>query len=327
MKDKVLELLRSHREQPLSGQALSNQLGVSRTAIWKHINSLREEGYDIISQPGTGYLLDKVPDLLLPAELAPYLKGEKFGTIIDYHSQIASTNNRAKSLADEGETTAPEGTLVIAEEQAGGKGRLGRKWFSPQGTGIYVSLILRPSLKPEQAAGLTLLAAVALAQAVHDLTGLRPGIKWPNDLLLNGKKFAGILTEMKGEIDLIHYLVVGTGINVNTEMELFPPELQDQAISLATVLGRKISRIELLAGYLGIMENLYQVYQTQGFAPIKAMWKEWNITLGQTLAILSGTREYTGVAVDIDANGGLIIQGEDGQEQVFHSGEVTIKKT
>lgn len=326
MKHKVLALLRSQSKQLISGEEISSHLGVSRTAIWKHIKSLREEGYQIDSQPGAGYLLTGVPDLLLPEEFLEQFSGSIFTQNIEHHRTLASTNTRAKALADEG---APEGTLVIAENQTAGRGRLGRNWFSPDGGagGIYASIVLRPPLRPEQASGLTLLAAVALAQGVRQVTGLKAGIKWPNDLLLEGRKFCGILTEMKGELDRVHYLAIGTGINVNTEIHLFPPELQETATSLQGVLGRKVSRIELLVAYLAALEKLYDIYLEYGLPPILRAWKEWNITLGQYLDVISGDKLYSGRAVDIDKTGALIIQSPDGKQKIFHSGEVTLKKT
>lgn len=323
MKGKVLALLRSQQGEPVSGEDLSHRLGVSRTAVWKHIQTLRDEGYEIISQPGTGYILKGVPDLLLPAELKHALAGNRLVTNIEYYESIPSTNDQAKTLADQG---APEGTLVVAESQTQGKGRLGRQWFSPQDAGIYASLILRPGLRPEQAPGFTILAAVALAQAVWQVTGLRAGIKWPNDLLLEGKKFSGILTEMKGEMDRIHYLVIGTGINVNTDPILFPQEFQTSATSIKAVLGNTISRIDLLVAYLNAFEKLYAIYLEHSLSPIIKAWKEWNVTLGQWVSVDLGTTVFSGRAVDIDKSGALVVQGEHGDTRVFHSGEITLSK-
>ncbi|NLC77578.1 MAG: biotin--[acetyl-CoA-carboxylase] ligase [Clostridia bacterium] len=321
MKCKVLELLRSHRE-PVSGEEISAQLGVSRTAVWKHIKTLREEGYEIVSQPGKGYLLKGIPDLLLRGELAHFLAGSMFARSIQCHLTVGSTNDLAKAAADQG---APEGALVVAECQEQGKGRLGRQWFSPQGGGIYASVVLRPPLKPEQAPGFTLLAAVALAEAVQKVAGLTPGIKWPNDVLLAGKKFCGILTEMKAEMDRIYYLVIGTGINVNTDPQSFPESLRDTATSIKTEGGKAVSRIELLAVYLKNMETLYKVYLEQGLPPVIEKWKTWNVTLGQAVSLTSGGEVFQGRAVDIAGNGGLVVVGNDGEERIFQSGEVTLR--
>lgn len=321
MKCKVLALLRS-QQGPVSGEEISFRLGVSRTAVWKHIQTLKEEGYKIISQPGTGYLLKEVPDLLLPGELAYFLSDSIFGQNIEYHKLLPSTNQQAKEAADQG---APEGTLVVAEGQERGKGRLGRQWFSPEGAGIYATVVLRPPLKPEQAPGLTLMAAVALAQAVQKVTGMAPGIKWPNDLLLAGKKFCGILTEMKAEMDRIHYLVIGTGVNVNMDPQLFPAELRETATSIQRELGQEVSRVQLLVAYLKALESLYRIYLEQGLSPIIQEWKDWSITLGQEVTLTSGDEVFHGRAIDISGNGGLIVLGNNGEQRTFHSGEVTLR--
>jgi BirA family biotin operon repressor/biotin-[acetyl-CoA-carboxylase] ligase len=321
LKCKVLALLRS-QQGPVSGEEISLQLGVSRTAVWKHIQTLKEEGYEIISQPGTGYLLKEVPDLLLPGELAYFLSDSIFGQNIEYYRTLQSTNEQAKAAADQG---APEGTLVVAESQEEGKGRLGRQWFSPEGSGIYATVVLRPPLKPEQAPGFTLMAAAALAQAVQQVTGMAPGIKWPNDLLLAGKKFCGILTEMKAEMDRIHYLVIGTGINVNMDPQLFPAEFRDTATSIKKELGQEVSRIRLLSAYLKSMETLYRIYLEQGLSPIIEEWKAWSITLGQSVTLTSGHEVFRGRAIDIAGNGGLVVLGDNGEQKIFHSGEVTLR--
>lgn len=321
MKCKVLALLRS-QQGPVSGEEISVRLGVSRTAVWKHIQTLKEEGYKIISRPGTGYLLQEVPDLLLPGELAHYLSGSMFGKNIEYYPTLQSTNDHAKAIADQG---VPEGTLVVAESQEQGKGRLGRFWFSPEGGGIYATVVLRPPLRPDQAPGFTLLAAVALAQAVLKETGLAPGIKWPNDLLLSGKKFCGILTEMKAEMDRIHYLVIGTGINVNVDIQLFPEEFRDTATSVKAILGQDVSRVRLLTAYLQTLENLYRIYLEQGLSPIIKEWKAWNVTLGQHVTLTSGNEVFCGRAVDIDDSGGLVVLGNNGERRTFQSGEVTLR--
>ncbi|HHY59800.1 MAG TPA: biotin--[acetyl-CoA-carboxylase] ligase, partial [Clostridia bacterium] len=224
------------------------------------------------------------------------------------------------------EAGVPEGLLVIAEHQTRGKGRLGRFWFSPPRAGIYASLLLRPALRPEQAPGFTLLAAVALARALWQVTGLKAGIKWPNDLLLEGKKFSGILTEMKGELDRIHYLVIGTGINVNTDPGLFPPEFRERATSLKAVLGKEVSRVELLAAYLQAFAGEYEIYLQHGLAPILKDWKEWNVTLGRWVTVELGSTVFEGLAVDLDDNGALLVRDERGELRTLQSGEVTLSK-
>lgn len=318
----VLTLLRLARKEPISGEELSSKIGVSRTAVWKHIQTLKEEGYQIAAQPGKGYYLLNVPDLLLPEEIQQHLYGGKLGSFIEHHYRLSSTNERAKELASGG---APEGFLIVAERQHQGKGRLGRKWFSPEGTGIYLSLIFRPPLTPEGAAGFTLLGAVALARAVLQVTDIKVGIKWPNDLLVNGKKFAGILTEMKGEMDRIHSLILGVGINVNTNPDDFPPEIRDNSISLKEILGADVSRVRLLGAFIVALEYLYDEYLEKGISPILQVWKEWNITIGQWITVSSGTEKFFGQAIDLDDKGAILVRGNNGEIRSFISGEVTLK--
>jgi len=259
---------------------------------------------------------------LLPEEIQRYLVGGKFGSVIEYHQSLGSTNERAKELAALG---GPEGLVVVAESQKQGKGRLGRTWFSPQGKGIYLSLIIRPPLKPVEISGFTLLGAVALAEAVFQITGLRAGIKWPNDLLVKGKKFAGILTEMKSEQGENYSLILGTGINVNSDPLDFPLTIRDTATSLKMILGKELERARLAGALLQVLEKLYVEYLEKGLEPILQLWKEWNVTLGQWVTISSGTEKYFGQAVELDQTGALLVKGSDGKIHSFISGEVTLK--
>jgi len=227
-KDQLLLYLKERKGDWVSGEALSNKIAVSRSAVWKHICKLREEGYVIESSPKKGYLLRKAPDLLFPNEIREGLDTKVFGKRdIVYFTETDSTNTRAKDLAARG---APEGTLVISERQTKGRGRKGRSWFSPSQGGIYTSLILRPSISPSEAPKITLLSAVVVAETLRSLTGLSAIIKWPNDILINGKKIAGILTEMSTEMDAIDYIVVGLGLNVNTPD--FPDDIREKATSI-----------------------------------------------------------------------------------------------
>ena len=210
-KDQLLLYLKEKRENWVSGELLSDELGVSRAAVWKHVRKLREEGYVIKSSPRKGYCFSKTSDLLLPNEIRDGLDTRTFGKRnIDYFMEIDSTNMRAKDLAAEG---APEGTVVIAEKQTKGRGRKGRSWHSPLGHGIYTSLILKPAMSPSGAPRITLMTAVAIAEALLSLVHLEVRIKWPNDIIVNGKKLAGILTEISTEMDAVNYIVVGVGIN------------------------------------------------------------------------------------------------------------------
>lgn len=322
MKEAILEVLRRHPGEYLSGEELSRGLGVSRTAIWKHIQALREAGYQIDSQPRRGHCLLAVPDLLYPEEIRAGGRLGLFGREIHYLTEVGSTNETARSLAEEG---APEGTIVLAEIQTGGRGRLGRMWVSPFGKGIWMSLILRPPIAPPAAPHLTLAAAVAVARAVREVTGLPAGIKWPNDLLVNGRKVCGILTEMKAEVDAVHYIVVGIGINVNLRAEDLPPDVRELATSLMMELGAAVPRVRLAREVLSRLSELYSLYLQEGFPPVREAWKEMNITLGKRVKVSSTWDEYHGTAVDIDNEGALLVRGEDGQQRRFYAGDVTLR--
>ncbi|NTW05163.1 MAG: biotin--[acetyl-CoA-carboxylase] ligase, partial [Peptococcaceae bacterium] len=211
-KDLILELLRTSAGEFLSGEKISKKIGISRTAVWKHITALRQEGYSIEAMPKIGYRLLDIPDRLYPEEIRDNLTTVSLGRNIYYFKTVQSTNQEARRLAQEG---VPHGALIIAEEQTGGKGRFGRVWFSPKTLGIWASLVLRPEISPENAPPVTMLAAVAVAVAVENITGIALGIKWPNDLLYENKKACGILTEMNGEMDKVNFLILGLGINVN----------------------------------------------------------------------------------------------------------------
>lgn len=323
MKTAILELLRSRRGQYVSGEELSASLGVSRTAVWKHIQSLRQEGYLIDSRPNLGYCLQKVPDCLFPAEIRHYLNTKLLGREMEHRQRVRSTNDLAKTLADQG---AGEGLVVLAEEQEGGRGRLGRHWVSPAGVGIWLSVVLRPSLAPVQAPQLTLVAATAVAGAIEKATGLPVGIKWPNDLLVQGKKVCGILTEMKAEIDVVHYVVLGIGINANLNRDHFPVELQDSATSLKIELAKEVSRARLTALVLEELERSYLLFLEQGLLPILATWKGYNVTIGRMVSVTSGHQRFTGRAVNVDQSGALIVECTDGCTRQFHAGEVTLKQ-
>lgn len=269
VKSEILALLKKNQPGFVSGEEISDSLQVSRTAIWKHIKALREDGYVIESHPRVGYRLVSVPDRLYPDEITTHLRTRLIGKSVVYFPETVSTNDAAKELAAAG---IPEGTLVVTEEQTGGRGRLGRAWHSPAGRGIWLSVILRPDINPMDAPKITLLTAVALARTLAAYPGIKPGIKWPNDILVEGRKIAGILTEMNAELDRVNFIVLGIGININTSLKEFPAELRDTATSLYTAAGRHWDRLEFLAKMLENLEELYLML-TQGRFP--AIIKEW----------------------------------------------------
>lgn len=327
MREKVLKLLKANMPNYVSGEEIARALGVSRTAVWKNVNLLQEEGYVIEGSPRLGYRLIEVPDLLYPAEIAAGLKTVIIASEpakIHYFRQVDSTSEAIKKLGDRG---APEGTLVVAEEQTGGKGRLGRRWFSPPAKGIWLSTLLRPPVLPREAPIFTLMSAVAVVKAIKStLPHIPTGIKWPNDLLVNGRrKVCGILTELKAEADLLHYLVIGIGINVNLRKQDFPSQLQGCATSLLLENGEKeLPRLPLLVKVLEELDTIYQEYLLKGPGNIIKSWKEKNITLNREVTVKSPLGEFTGRALDIAGDGALIVQNKKGEIKHFHGGEVTL---
>ncbi|MBS4007913.1 MAG: biotin--[acetyl-CoA-carboxylase] ligase [Clostridium sp.] len=322
MKETVLAGLKEHFGSYVSGEQLSNRLQVSRTAVWKYIAGLREDGYLIESSPKLGYRLVSLPDLLLPLEIRDGLKANILGKKIYYHRTIDSTNRLARELAAAG---AVEGTLILSEEQLAGRGRLGRSWVSPAG-GIWLSLVVRPRLAPHKAQLITLLAAVAAVEATKMTTGLVPGIKWPNDLLLGGRKLAGILTEVSAEMERVNYLVLGIGLNANLSAEHFQGELADRATSLLLETGRSTSRVSWVQNFLTVFEDAYLLAQEQGFAGVLASWRRYSVTLGQNVLVNSGARTVHGTALDIDEQGALLVKTAAGTE-TFLAGEVSLKES
>ena len=321
MRPGILELLRNAGTNYISGEEIAEKFGVSRTAVWKHIRELREQGYRIISRPRNGYRLEAAPDLLLPGEIQNGLHTGFLGKNVIYYDTIDSTNREAKRLAAEGK---PEGTIVVAEEQGSGRGRMERSFFSPRG-GIWFSVILRPDFLPQEAPKCTLLAAAATARAMEEF-GFRVGIKWPNDILYDGKKLVGILTEMSAEMDRINYIVIGTGINVNIRKEEFPEELRETASSLQIIGGKKISRVAFFRVLLEKMEELYRSASEEGFASVMQAWRQYSITLGQEVQVIGIGKEerFTGTAVDIDEDGALLIDTCEGRRRVV-AGDVSIR--
>ena len=311
----LLRLLQSAPTH-LSGAHLADRLGLSRTAVWKRIERLRTLGYQVEGSPRLGYRLAPEQDLLLPEDVLTGLPLQWLRGPVHHFVSLPSTNDAAKVLARQG---APEGTLVLAETQSAGRGRLGRTWESPPGTGIYLTLVLRPSLPPAELPKLTLLAAVAVVEAIQAATGLHTGIKWPNDILWQGKKLGGILTEMETESDIIFHVVLGVGLNVNTPA--FPAPLAGIATSLAST-GQTYSRLALVRAWLSAMDDLYGRFLRQEFAAILDRWRQLAVTLGQTVTIRRGDQIKTGLALDVAPDGALLLGRADGTVERILSGEI-----
>jgi BirA family biotin operon repressor/biotin-[acetyl-CoA-carboxylase] ligase len=327
LRQKILQLLRDKSPAYISGEEMARFWGVSRTSVWKNIQALQLDGYYIESSPRLGYRLTGVPDLLYPAEIIKGLQSRIIASapeLICYFRQVDSTNTALKNLADQG---APEGTIAIAEEQTGGRGRLGRSWSSPAGKGISLSILLRPSLAPGDTPLFTLMTAAAVTQGINNVApGLSIGIKWPNDLLISRRKVCGILTEIKAEADLLHYLIIGIGINVNSKLEDFPPELKKIATSIYLENNKtEVSRQKLTCSILQKLDDFYRRYFLEGPGFILAEWKKYNITLGRKITINTFRDRITGTAVGLSPRGALILEEKDGTRREFHSGEVTLR--
>lgn len=321
MRTDILQLLRNNAGEYISGEDVSRRLAVSRTAIWKHIQALKNEGYEIEAHSRLGYRLCGVPDLLLPEEIRSRLTTKVLGREIHYLTTAGSTNNEAKKLAIDG---CPEGLIVVAETQNTGRGRLARGWFSPFGKGVWFSIVLRPPFPPQEAPKCTMLAAVAVNKAIKRVAKVACGIKWPNDILYDNKKLVGILTEMTAEIDAINYIVIGMGINVNIDPAEFPDDLKDSATSLAIAAGGQVSRLDLLIVILEELEKIYQQTLEHGFAPVLDEWRAESVTLGQTVDVFGFGRKFSGVAINIDDDGALLVETSQGIEKVL-AGDVSIR--
>ncbi|HOO12726.1 MAG TPA: biotin--[acetyl-CoA-carboxylase] ligase, partial [Bacillota bacterium] len=281
MKERILMELNQNKQDFISGQYLSDRLGISRTAVWKYINSLKKQGYEIEAVPNKGYRLVTSPDVLIPEEVYPLLKTSVLGRKIIHSEKLASTSTLAKEIAPQQQ----EGTLVIAEEQTGGRGRLGRKWYSPRGGGIWASLILKPRIRPEKAYQLTQVAAVAVVKAIKETTGILAGIKWPNDIIINGKKVCGILTEMNAEADAVNHIILSIGLNVKPGEGDMPLDLKDKMTFLDVERGFGVSRKGLLAVLLGELEKAYHAFLDKGFETVAADCRRFSVLLGREVRV------------------------------------------
>ncbi len=315
----VLAFLAEAGDEFVSGEAISDKLGLSRAAVWKHVNALRAQGYRIDAAPARGYRLVEIPDRLGELELRPLLNTHDLGQVLHWFEEVGSTNDIARRLADEGAT---HGEVVVAEVQTAGRGRRGRAWVSPAGRNLTLSIILRPDLPPARAPELTLVASVALCQAVRQ-AGVPAGIKWPNDLLSRGRKLAGVLTELAADPDRVQWVVLGIGANVNVRAEEFPAELRDIATSLAMERGEPVPRALFAAAVLSSLEEWLDRHAEDGFPPVREAWKAMSITLDREVRVRAGDRDLEGVAEDVDEAGALLVRTRAGLERVL-AGDVEL---
>lgn len=320
IKTKILKVLRGTKDY-ISGQELCEQLGVSRTAVWKYMKQLKEEGYEIQAVQNKGYRLVEVPDVLGESEIKSRMNTRWAGREVYFYEEIDSTNTQAKRLAEEG---AVSGTLVVSDCQTKGKGRRGRVWESPKGTALYMTLMIRPQIRPERASMLTLVIGLSVVQAIRNVLKVEVGIKWPNDVVLNKKKLVGILTEMNAQMDYIEYLVLGVGINANTKE--FPPEIQDKATSLQIELGYPVNRAELVAETMKCFENNYEIFEkTQDLSGLMEAYQEVLVNYNQPVRVLEPGNEYSGIARGINELGELLVERENGVVETVYAGEVSVR--
>ncbi len=322
-KNHILELLYENSSRWLSGEEISRNLGISRTAVWKHINILRESGYNIESSSSHGHRLVSRGNSFSEFEITRNLKTEIFGrNEIHIFQETDSSNIQAFRIASGG---AAEGSIVIAESQTGGKGRLGRKWVSPQGMNLYLSIIIRPQIPTFSAPRLTLVAAMALSETLESIGAAEHRIKWPNDILFNERKLSGILTEMKGDCDAIDFIIIGIGVNLNSSSDDYTDDLKDSVISLKDIIGSTVDRIDFLNRFLLYFEKNYNDFLRGRFIEILERWKVKSAIINQKIKVTNHSDIFTGTVTEVTPDGNLIVQTEDGIRQV-NSGDINYLK-
>lgn len=319
MRTELLTMLRETKDY-VSGQKICDTFGVSRTAVWKAVNQLRKNGYEIEAVSNKGYRLVSVPDILNRNELLSRRKTKWIGTAILCYETIDSTNAEAKRLA---ETGYGNGTLIVADYQQEGRGRRGRGWESPAGTNIAMSLLLKPEINPNNASMITLVSALAVSRAITEITGKPAFIKWPNDIVMNGKKVCGILTEMSAQFDYVNHIVVGIGINANTEA--FPEEIAQTATSLWLETGKRISRAELIEAVWEQFEEVYEIYlQTQDLQNLVKEYDARLVNMHRNVKVLDPKEPFEGRAMGITPRGELMVDTWESRKLVS-SGEVSVR--
>jgi len=319
MDEKILDIFRANPGHYISGEDLSEELGISRTAIWKHIEDLRKIGYTIEAQPHLGYRLVSVPDRLLPSELSWQLNTKIIGKKIISFDTVDSTMDAAYDLAV---NTKGDGVCIFAESQRKGRGRIGRSWLSPKHKGIYVSIILRPDISPDQTSKITLMTAVSVAKLIRLNTGLKALIKWPNDILIENKKVCGILTEMNAESDRVKFLIVGIGLNLNAKAS----DLVEEATSLKEACKENIDRVKFAKLLLEELDRHYLSFKEQGFGPILDEWRNFSATLGRRVKVDFKNYHIEGQAMDVDDNGALLVRLDNGFTERISAGDVALMR-
>jgi BirA family biotin operon repressor/biotin-[acetyl-CoA-carboxylase] ligase len=317
----LIELFRANQGNYVSGEQISQHFSLSRTAVWKKINKLKQLGFTFEASPRLGYRLLSEPSVLDIDRIQAQLTTSRIGRGITYLEQTDSTQNIARQLSASG---IPEGHICIAETQTAGRGRMGRAWHSPQGKGLWYSMVLRPTIPLRAMSHLTLLTAVVLCETIREQTNLPVGIKWPNDLLLDGKKVSGILLETIAEDDRVQSVICGIGISVNLGVDEYPDDLKAIAQSLAMAGGQAYDREALLVAFCEKFEQTYELYLAEGFDPIRARWEAQSVTLNKQIEVQQVNRTIAGLAVGIDEQGALLVHTSDGEVVRCYSGDVRL---
>lgn len=315
-RDKILSLFRSHPDAFISGQEISQTLNISRAAVWKQVELLREQGFEIEARRAKGYRLLDGPDLLLAAEIEAGLNCRHIATTLQCLADVDSTNARMRQLAEQG---AAGGTVLVADRQSAGRGRLGRRWESPSAVNMYCSILLRPQIPVQQAPQLTFLTAVAVAETLETLYRLPAKVKWPNDILIDGKKIAGLLNEMNAETEQIHFVILGVGVNLNMAPEQFPGELNYPATSVFVETGNKVDRTLFVRQFLQRLDDYYAEFLEEGFIPVRRRWEALNDLMNARVSVDNGIR---GTVVGLDSDGALRLQLDDGRVERIMAGDV-----
>ena len=318
-RETILSLFSQTPDGFISGESISVELGISRTAVWKHIRSLRQTGYQIEAVPSRGYQLLQSPDVLMPESIQAGLDCRRVGSQVCCFDETDSTNLQACRLGDDG---GVDGLVVIADRQSSGKGRMGRQWESPGGVNLYASILLRPPILPFEAPKLTFLSAVAVCRAITSCTGLQPTVKWPNDILLDGAKVAGLLNEMSSETDQVHYVVLGIGVNLNMRADQFPTDLRYPATSLAITTGELVSRLDFTRALLQEIDALYHTYLGQGSAPIFSAWTDLCDMVGKLIHVDCNELQIEGTMIGLAEDGALLVRTKTGKMQCVYAGDV-----
>ena len=318
-RDRILNFFRERPGQYVSGQEISDALNISRAAVWKQVKALRELGFDIDSKHSAGYSLISSPDLLLAADIKKGLNSKIVGTSIETFSALDSTNIYARQA---GENDSEQGLVVLADQQTAGRGRLGRSWVSPSGVNIYCSVLLRPQIPVQEAPQLTFLSAVSVAETIEKCCGLKAQVKWPNDVLVDGLKIAGLLNEMSAETERIHFVVLGMGINLNITADQLPERQNYPATSVLLLTGKQVDRCAFVTELLQTLDGYYNELLNQGFTPIRKRWEERCNIMDQQVRVEQGDVVQVGTVVGLDSDGSLLLQTEDGDVKKIVSGDV-----